>query len=305
MKLSVIICTRNRAKPLAATLQRFAEQRFLDDYDYELIVVDNCSNAEFGDTMADFVLRHPFLADRLFILREDQPGLSRARNRGLSKASGDIIVFTDDDVLVAENWLDEIRREFSDPNLFMLGGRVLLARDTLQDVAIYTPDQRLETAFPSGGSLGMGANMAFRREVFDRVGVFDVRLGAGTFFAGGEDIELFYRALKAGYKFVYAPNVLVHHDHDRETSEQACRLIYGYGKANAAYIIKHVLRGDYYAARMLYWLLRTLPRRWLLQDPGVVNTIPRQRAQVRGTLIGLLTSPLAMLLPSRHRERFL
>ncbi len=304
MKLSVIVCTRNRAKPLAAMLERFAAQIFMGDYEYELIVIDNCSNAEFGETVASFVLRHPFFADRLFVLREDQPGLSRARNLGLKKASGEIIVYTDDDVLVAENWLDEIHREFSDPNLCMLGGRVLLARDSLQDVAIYTPNKRLETAFPSGGSLGMGANMAFRREVFDRVGVFDVRLGAGTFFAGGEDIELFYRALKAGYKFVYAPNVVVHHDHDRETPEQACRLIYGYGKANAAYIIKHVLRGDLYAARMLYWLIRTLPRRWLKQDAGAVNTIPRQRAQVRGTLIGLLTSPWAILLqPLRNRER--
>jgi glycosyltransferase involved in cell wall biosynthesis len=303
MKLSVIVCTRNRAKPLAAMLERFAEQRFAGDYEYELIVVDNCSNAEFGDVMASFVLRHPFLADRLFVLREDKAGLSRARNLGLSKASGDIIVFTDDDVLVAENWLDEIHREFMNPKLFMLGGRVLLARDSLQDVAIYTPNQRLETAFPSGGSLGMGANMAFRREVFDRVGWFDVRLGAGTFFAGGEDIELFYRALKSGYAFVYAPNVLVYHDHDRETPEQACRLIYGYGKANAAYIIKHVLRGDWYAMRMLYWLIRTLPRRWREQDAGAVNTIPRQRAQVRGTLIGLLASPLAMLLPGQYRQR--
>lgn len=302
MKLSVIVCTRNRAKPLAAMLKQFAAQSFAGDYDYELIVVDNCSNAEFGETIASFVLRHPFLADRLFVLREDQPGLSRARNLGLKKASGDIIVFTDDDVLVAENWLDELHREFSDPNLFMLGGRVLLARDGLQDVAIYTPTERLETAFPSGGSLGMGANMAFRREVFDRVGAFDVRLGAGTFFAGGEDIELFYRALKAGYKFVYAPNALVYHDHDRETPEQACRLIYGYGKANAAYIVKHVLRGDLYAMRMLYWLIRTLPRRWSQQDPGAMNTISRQRAQVRGTLVGLLTSPLMLLTKSLERR---
>lgn len=296
MKLSVIVCTRNRAKPLAAMLEQFAAQNFAGDYEYELIVVDNCSNAEFGETIASFVFRHPFFAHRLYVLREDQPGLSRARNSGLKKATGNIIVFTDDDVLVAPNWLDEIHREFTDnPDLFMLGGRVLLARDHLQDVAIYTPDERLETRFPSGGSLGMGANMAFRREVFDRVGCFDIRLGAGTFFAGGEDIELFYRALKAGYQFVYAPNILVYHDHDRETPEQACRLIYGYGKANAAYIIKHVLRGDLYAIRMLYWLIRTLPRRWLKQDAGAINTLPRQRAQVRGTLIGLLASPWVML----------
>lgn len=293
MKLSVLICTRNRAKSLAATLAQFFAQRVAEDYSYELIVIDNASTDETKQIVEDFIRQHPQTIRYIF---ESQPGLSRARNTALNVATGEIVVFTDDDVLVAEHWLTEIHREFAaDPNLFMLGGRVMLARESLQDVAIFDVTERREHVFPSGGGVAMGANMAFRRELFDHVGWFDVRLGAGTFFAGGEDIELFYRAMKAGYKFVYAPNVLVVHDHDRATPEQACRLIYGYGKAYSAYILKHALRGDRYAMRMTYWLICTLPARWRHNDGDTPDALQRRRAQIRGIIIGLLTAPLPML----------
>lgn len=295
MKLSVLICTRNRAKSLAETLERFFAQRFAGDYEYELIVVDNAST---DNTRQIFegVSQRSELSGRVNYLFEDRPGLSNARNTAIKAARGEILVFTDDDVLVASNWLDEIHREFeSDPNLFILGGRVLLARERLQDVAIFTVNERREIVFPNSGGVAMGANMAFRREVFDRVGSFDVRLGAGTFFAGGEDIELFYRALKAGYTLVYAPNVVVYHNHDRATIDQACRLTYGYGKAYPAYIIKHALLGDAYAMRMIYWLIRELPVRWRRTSTDTMDTLRRRRAQIRGTIVGLLTAPLPML----------
>lgn len=291
MKLSVLICTRNRAKSLVATLERFFAQTFTGDY--ELVIVDNASTDETRQVAESFIVRFP---DRVRYLFEGKPGLSRARNAAIRAATGEIIVFTDDDVLVAENWLAEIEREFAeDPNLFQLGGRVRLARVGLQDVAIFDVDERREITFPNSGGVAMGANLAFRRELFDRVGGFDVRLGAGTFFAGGEDIELIYRALKAGYKFVYAPNVVVAHDHDRTTPEQACRLLHGYGKAYSAYIIKHALGGDTYAMRMIYWLIHELPSRWRKREDDTRDALRRRRAQVRGIVLGLLTAPVAML----------
>ncbi len=294
MKLSVLICTRNRARSLAATLERLFAQRFVGDYECEVLVVDNASTDDTRQVIERF-------AERARYLFEAQPGLSRARNAALKAAQGDILVFTDDDVLVADDWLNEIHREFAeDSQLAVLGGRVLPARASLQPVAIFPLNERREFVFPSGGGVAMGANMAFRREVFDRVGLFDVRLGAGTFFAGGEDIELFYRALRAGFKFVYAPNVLVHHDHDRETLAQACRLSYGYGKAYPAYILKHALAGDRYAMRMVYWLLHELPSRWQRKPEDSADSLQRRRAQIRGTVIGLLTAPLPMLFGKEH-----
>lgn len=301
MKLSVLVCTRNRAHQLAATLARFEcifAQQFAGDY--ELVIVDNASTDETRQIAERFIEHFPGRARCLY---ESRPGLSRARNTAVKAAQGEIIVFTDDDVLVAENWLEEIHREFSnDPDLFALGGRVVLARDTLQDVAIFDVDERREITFPNSGGVAMGANMAFRRELFDRIGLFDVRLGAGTFFAGGEDIELIYRALKAGYKFVYAPNVLVAHDHDRTTVEQACRLIYGYGKSYSAYILKHALGGDRYAMRMTYWLIRSLPSLWHRQSGDTSDALRRRHAQIYGILVGLITAPLPMLFRASHEK---
>ena len=292
MKMSVLICTRNRAQSLQATLECFFQQPLAADE--ELVIVDNASTDGTKQVTEDFIRRFPSQVRYLF---EPAPGLSRARNTAIKAAQGDILIFTDDDVLVTTNWLQEIRREFAeDQTVFLLGGRVLLAREGLQDVAVFTVNERREIRFPDSGGVAMGANLAMRRELFDRLGGFDVRLGAGTFFAGGEDIEFIYRALKAGYKFLYAPNVLVYHDHDRTTPEQACRLIYGYGKAYSAYILKHALRGDTYAMRMVYWLIWSLPSRWRRQPQDTGDALQRRRAQIRGILVGLLMAPLPMLI---------
>ncbi|MGH9935514.1 MAG: glycosyltransferase family 2 protein, partial [Blastocatellia bacterium] len=176
----------------------------------------------------------------------------------------------------------------------ILGGKVLLANERLQRVALHAYEERRYFDFPNGGNFVMGANMAFRRELFDRIGLFDVRLGAGRFFAGADEVELVYRGLKAGWRMLYAPNVLVYHDHDRFTLEQACRLEYGYAKGNAAYLIKHSLIGDSNAIRMLYWTLLNFPKRWKRRQDEAYDVFLRRRWQIKGMLVGLFAAPFVM-----------
>ncbi len=298
MKISVLICTRNRAKSLDATLQRFFAQNFAGGYSYELIVVDNGSTDETKQVVERCAAQRPGSAQYLF---EKRRGLSFARNAGLLAAQGEIIAFTDDDVLVAENWLDEIHREFAgDPSLCMLGGRVLLADERLQSATLMPHLKRGHFGLPDGVNFVIGANMAFRREVFDRVGRFDVRLGAGRFFAGSDDIEFVYRGLKAGYRLLYAPNVLVYHNHNRVTLEQVCQLEYGYAKSFPAYLIKHSLSGDGYAMRMLYWMLYDVPRRGRRKREESEEAFIRHRWYVRGILVGLCVAPFVMWRSASH-----
>ncbi len=300
MKISALICTRNRAKSLEMTLRRFYEQRFAGDYSYELIVVDNGSTDQTKDVIERWVALRPETTRRLF---EGRRGQNYARNTAIAAASGDCIVFTDDDVLVSEDWLDEIHREFSaDPELRILGGRVLLANEQLQRVAYNAHDERRYFKFPHGGGFIMGANMAFRRDFFDRAGLFDSRLGPGGFFAGADEVELVYRGLKAGCRALYAPNALVYHNHDRFTLEQACQLEYGYAKGGAAHIVKHLLRGDGYALRMLYWTLVALPKRWRRRQDESHDVVVRRRWQVKGTLVGLGAAPFVMWGDRRDRS---
>jgi len=300
MKISVLICTYNRAKPLDTTLRHFFTQRFEDSYRYEVVVVDNDSADETRRVVARYEAEYPEIVR---YCREPRRGQCYARNTAIAAARGEIIVFTDDDVLVDREWLNEIHREFiRDPALSLLGGRVLLAHAGLQNVSLQPSEQRQTFIYPNPGSFPMGANMAFRREIFARIGMFDVRLGPGKFFPGADDADFFYRALKAGYRVLYAPNVLVYHNHDRVRLEQACRLEYGYGKGCSAYLFKHALRGDAYAMKMIYWLVATLPGRWLRHQGEPEDLLRRRRAQIRGILVGLIAAPLIMSYPGSERS---
>ena len=289
--VSVLICTRNRATSLEVTLGQFFELRLAGGYAVELIVVDNASTDRTREVIEACAARHPEVR---YVL-EKRPGLSNARNAALAAARGDVIAFTDDDVRPNPDWLDEIHAEFErDPRLALLGGRVLLARQELQHVSYQPSSERQEFAFPASGNFVIGANMAFRREVFERVGTFDTRLGAGRWFGGAEEVDLFYRAMKAGYRQLYAPNVLVHHDHDRTALAQVCRMEYSYGKGLAAHLVKHALRGDGVALRRLARLLLSLPARSSRGPGDDRDTVVRRRAQARGVLAGAFVAPFVM-----------
>jgi GT2 family glycosyltransferase len=286
MKVSVLICTRNRADSLRRTLETVFAQRLAAGFDYEVVVVDNGSEDETRRVVSEFPVPR---GGRLLYHFEARPGLARARNAGIEAASGDVIAFTDDDVLVRRDWLEEIRREFeADPDLHLLSGRVLPARGGLQPVALQLSETPGTFSTPEHATHALGANMAFRREVFTRCGLFDTRLGAGTFFAGAEEVEMAYRALRSGHELRYAPNVTVYHDHDRVTVRQACGLEYGYGKGHVAYLVKHLLLGDRYALRIAYWSLLHLFKRGARRGGVSRDSARFARAHLCGMAAALL-----------------
>ncbi len=257
MKLSVMICTRNRAASLRETLNALFGLVSALNYDYEVVVVDNGSTDSTRLVVAEFIAALPVRHHgRLRYCHEPRSGLSNARNAALRTAQGEVLIFIDDDIWPTANWLDEICHEFTaDPDLYLLGGRVLLAQESLQPVGIVIGNERQTLTTPDGAGTVIGANFAFRREVLRQVGGFDPRLGAGGIFAAGEDVDFLYRAMKTGYKLLYAPTVTVYHNHDRTTHEQACKLEYNYGQGAVAYFMKHILKGDLYALKVAYWSL--------------------------------------------------
>ena len=289
MKVSILICTRNRAASLARTLQSLLALDWNQSYEREIVIVDNGSTDDTRATIEQFIERHPSLMRYVY---EARTGLSIARNTALRHSDGEIVAFTDDDVLVAPDWCDELHREFAaDSQLCILGGRILLARSGLQPVTIKTDEQRRVFHSPRDFNEVYGANTAFRRALFEAVGVFDARLGAGCFHASGEEADVIYRGLQAGFAGLYAPNVLVHHDHGRTTLAEVLRLEYGYGKGLSGFTMKHILRGDREAARILYWSLAGWLRRWRGNPQDSRDLQRRSRAHCHGMLIGLLFAP--------------
>src|SRR5689334_25368647 len=98
MQISVILCTYNRCQTLAKVLDGLASQMLPESVEWEVLVVDNNSSDRTPDVVGDSCQRHP---GRFRYLFEARQGLSRARNKGIGQARGEILAFIDDDVTVA------------------------------------------------------------------------------------------------------------------------------------------------------------------------------------------------------------
>lgn len=218
MDLSVIICTHNRASTLRETLQSFFHMEWDSGVLYELLIVDNNSKDSTKQTIQSLIQDYPGVIKYVF---EEKIGLSHARNTGIRLAQGKLIAFADDDVDFDNKWGQEILSAFetnSDADciggksipLFM-GGKPEWANS---DIYVFYGDTGFgETIkhieFPK---YPFGLNMAFRREVFNVVGMFSPELGRhGSSLLSGEEAELFYRISKHKLKTVYSPYVAVRH----------------------------------------------------------------------------------------------
>jgi hypothetical protein len=208
--------------------------------------VDNASSG--GETVAHVV--EAFAGVRY--LRESRPGLSWARRRAVVASRNDVIAFVDDDVRVDRGWAAALRRPFAeDAGVMAVLG--LVAPMELRDEAqmrferhggfgrgfdrrwLQRTAEPLPSALLNTGQIGTGANMAFRRAIFDKLGPFNVALGAGTPAQGGEDLEMMFRVIAAGWTVVYEPAALVWHRHRRDLLELR-RQIRSWGRGAFGYL---------------------------------------------------------------------
>lgn len=225
MNLSLIVCTRDRAPQLAQALSHFS--RLVFPPHSELIIVDNGSSDGTDEIIATFARTADFAVR---IVSEPRAGLSVARNAGLRAAAGNILVFTDDDCYPEPDYLTQIVACLEERGIAYVGGRVLLWDKHDLPITIQPLAERVDIAPSSYIKPGLihGANMSFKREVFDAIGSFDELLGAGTPLHCGEDLDLLARASTAGFRGAYDPRPTVFHHHRRSRPEDAERLLAGY-----------------------------------------------------------------------------
>ena len=245
-RLTVAVCTRDRPGDLRLCLESIAR---LDYPDLEILVVDNAA----ADTATRDLVATAFPWARYLV--EARPGLSWARNCAIQQASGEIIAFTDDDVIVDQAWARGLAEVYAaDPTVMAVTGLVVpyeLATRAQYHFELYDgfgrgfvrkwfriPGGQANAAFFHGGTggLGTGANMSFRRTLFGQVGFFDTALGAGTLSRGGEDLEMFFRIIKEGHLLVYEPRAIVRHRHRRDDAALASQIA-DWGLASTAYLV--------------------------------------------------------------------
>jgi GT2 family glycosyltransferase len=233
--ITLAIVTRDRAD----LFERFALPSLagLPSDGVEVLVVDQSS----GDATRSLAERVPGVS----YLRSE-PGLSRGRNLALDAASTPLLAFTDDDVEFGPGWLDGIREGFArDPRIGAVCGFGIDAAG--RPVAGQPAGLYRWPANPFG--LGHGFNMALRRHVAVAVGAFDERLGAGAEFRSGEDSDMLYRVLRAGWTILLHDGITVVH-HAWRHGRAELRLHEGYGMGAAAQTAKHLRRGDRTAGRL-------------------------------------------------------
>lgn len=225
MLLSIIIATHNRAGTLTDALTRILNQKTDGSFEYELILVDNNSNDNTKTIVESFAAR---IDGRLRYLFESKRGKSNALNKGIKEARGEIIVFTDDDVIADPSWLMSIVQCFKIYQCDFAGGRVLplyqqetpqWIKDNADILAgpIVRYDfgenvKRLEK-FQKPFHEFIGANFALKKELFEEVGMFRADLGPGT-GTMGEDTEFIKRLVKKNKIFYYCGKAVVWHPVD-------------------------------------------------------------------------------------------
>ena len=213
MKTSVIIATHARPESLTRLIASLAPG--LASGTREIIIAENGTPAPIQLPEGPTPLKH---------LHEPRPGKCRIQNRAIAEATGDILVFLDDDLTVAAGYLDAVESFFDTHREFAgMKGRILPQDDPNEKVgpmAVYLDlpiaddgDQVIEVR----GVLG--ANMGFRATALRQVGPFDERLGPG---AGGheEETEMSARLRNAGFRIGYAPEALVYHEVDRSRADR-------------------------------------------------------------------------------------
>ncbi len=250
--VSVIVPTRERPERLRRCLDSILAAAYPGER-REVIVVDNAPSSD----VTRALLETSFPSVRY--LREDAPGSASARNHGIARAGGDIVAFTDDDVVVDRHWLAELARGYA------IGGEVGAVTGLLVPLELETPAQvwfeeyggfgrgyerqvyslrrphRDNPLFPySAGVFGTGNSMSFRRSVLQRIGGFDAALGNGTPALGGVDSEVLLRTVLDGYTVVYEPRSLAYHAH-RADYAGLRRQVYGYGAGLSAYLLKTMI----------------------------------------------------------------
>jgi len=263
--LTVIICTRDRSDELSRALASLTEQ---SDPDFTVLVVDNSTHGDVARTMTDV----DGLAMRC--CHEPKPGLSHARNRGLSEIDSELVAWLDDDEVADPDWIFWVKQGFSSPyRPNAVVGKMFPAElpgtapVDWERYGGHNKGRGMEPELLRAGTptvvdplyprpiFGSGGNMAFRTETLRAIGGFDNRLGAGTLTRGGEDTKALSLLLEAGYSILHWPPAVTWHYH-RATDQDLATKLFGNAAGLTAYYTSMFMSSPKFVWRIVSLLPR-------------------------------------------------
>ena len=225
-QVTVVICTFNRYDLLTKAIASIESQDFPED-GYELVIVDNSDDLAARERFLDgleITCNHRYLS-------EARPGLSRARNVGISAAAGEIVAFIDDDAKAAPDWLVHIADTFSQhEQAGITGGPVRPIWTTPRPPWLHPRLEGYLTILDRGAATRIlkpdewlaGTNIAFRKEALREAGLFPEHLGRiGRLLLSNEELSVSEKIRELGYAALYNPKIIVHHRVHAERASQA------------------------------------------------------------------------------------
>jgi len=241
LSCSIVVCTRDRPEDLQRCLAAVCPSAGARA---EVLVVDNAPSDDRTALLSkEFPVRYTC---------EPRRGLNWARTRGAEEASGEIIVYIDDDAISGNGWLDALLEPFVNPEVAAVTGLIMpaeLENDAQEGFEKYCGFARgflrkeytAETVSPlAAANVGAGACMAIRRRLVNDIGLFRAELDCGTATRSGGDTYAFYRLLSLGYRIVYTPDAVVWHRHRRTEAELRATLA-GYSVGTYAFLLRALL----------------------------------------------------------------
>jgi len=226
VKVSVVVASYNGHRTLKACLESLGRLNYPD---YEVILVDDGSTSQ---ASAEIAAQFPSVR----YIRQDNQGLSAARNTGIAAATGEVVAFTDDDCRVDEDWLHYMVSDLLRSSFVAIGGHNFLPPED-------SPVAAAVAVSPGGPAHVMltdteaehipGCNMVFYKWVLDEIRGFDP-----VFRKAGDDVDVCWRIQDRGYKIGFTPAGFVWH-YRRSTVKAYLKQQAGYGEAEALLSQKH------------------------------------------------------------------
>ena len=247
MRVSVVISTRNRPRLLKSAIESILSNTYPD---FDLVIVDQSENNETKNLVEEYIR----CDNRIRYIRCLEKGLGIGRNVGIKETKGEIIAMTDDDCVVSQDWIEKIVSFFEmHPDAAIVFGDVIPGESSSSGILCpwyNSANRKYVGVFSMVDILGLGANMAIRKETTNKFGLFDENIGTGAPIPASEDTDFVYRALAAGYTIYDTNSVRVWHNGWRDFQE-TIRIMKDYRKGDAAFFMKHSRCGDFRALIIL------------------------------------------------------
>lgn len=273
--ISILICTRNRAKRIKNLFESLYSLQIPLGISYEILIVNNGSTDD-TEIIIKKCMNHFNLPVTYLEMKEK--GKSKALNYGIKYAQGALLLFADDDVVFSSSWLQAYwyaYKNFSEYDGF--GGRVIPKwegqfPDWMKGGMLdFMPLPLLNMVdfgtklipFPNRGVPG-GLNSGLRRSVINKIGLFNEKFGPGTNIPYAEDTEYFRRIINNGGKFLYVPEAKVEHINSPERMTQQYALKWNFEVSRSQAMVFGSLRKYKRVANIPIYLMRELIQRLIL-----------------------------------------